>query len=148
MSSRGLGNWVDEMKPGVSILEFIAMAPKTYMLVLSEGENTIKAKGLCMTISNRMQTTPEILKFLLLMKLVENKLTKEQIEEIPVLLLDHMTIFSNTTNLDYPYATLFTRYSKKKLQAVFSKRQLVYLYKDADVFDLPTYLALHSIDNL
>lgn len=148
LSSRGLGNWVDEMKPGVSILEFIAMAPKTYMLVLSEGDNTIKAKGLCMTISNRMQTTPEILKFLLLMKLVENKLTKEQIEEIPVLLLDHMTIFSNTTNLDYPYATLFTRYSKKKLQAVFSKRQIVYTYSDADVFDLPTYLALHSIDNL
>jgi len=148
LASRGLGNWVDEMKPGVTIREFIAMAPKTYMLVLSEGENTMKAKGICMTISNRVQTTPEILKFLLLMKLVENKMTAEEAENVPSLLLDHMTIFSNTTNLDYPYATLFTRYSKKKLQAVFSKRQLVYLYLDDDVFDLQTYLNTHRFDTL
>ena len=150
LASKGLGNWVDEMKSGIKITEFIALAPKTYMLVMTDGQNSIKAKGLCMTISNRVKTTPETLKFLLLMKLVDNVILDEDKEKIPILLLDHMTIFSNTTNIDYPYATLFTRYSQKKLQVVFSKRQLIYMYDDeyADWFDMRTYLASHDVDSL
>ena len=38
---------------------------------------------------------------------------------------DHFTIFANSANSRFDYATVFTRYAKKIFQVVLSKRQIV-----------------------
>lgn len=123
LASKGLGNWVDEMSGDNRIVEFIGLAPKTYMLCISDGSNHIKAKGIRMTISNKITTTPESVRLLLAPYLVGNIMYIDPKDK--VLELDHMTIAPNSTNSDYEYATLFTRYGQKKLRAVFSKRDII-----------------------
>ena len=131
LASRGLGNWVDEtIDFGSSIQKLFAFAPKTYCLVLQNGEYRIKAKGCRMTLSNKEKANPDVLEKLLILKSIE---TAQGYIHQPPLLLDHFTIFSNCLDLSFPYGTLFSRYSSKKLQPVISKRQLIPLLTSNDI---------------
>lgn len=121
-TSRGLGNWADEMEGDNAIEEFLALAPKTYMLVTRHTPTGIvKAKGVRMNISNQFKTTKEILRVLLEEYFVHPVTDGAKTR----LYLDHMTIFSNSMNSNYEYATVFTRYAKKILQVVISKRMSI-----------------------
>lgn len=122
LTSRGLGNWANEMESGNCIDEFIALAPKTYMLVTRHTPTgVVKAKGVRMTISNQVKTTKEILKILV----EEYCIRANESNEPTQLFLDHMTIYSNSMDVNFAYATVFTRYAKKVLRVVVSKRLVV-----------------------
>ena len=125
LASRGLGNWVDE-----TIDFWVAFTPKTYCLVLENGEYRIKAKGCRMTLPNKEKANPDVLEKLLILKCIE---TAQGYIPQPPLLLDHFTIFSNCLDLAFPYGTLFSRYSSKKLQPVISKRLLIPLLTSNDI---------------
>ena len=123
LASRGLGNWVDEtIDFGSAIKKLYAFAPKSYCLVLENGQYRIKAKGCRMTLPNKDKATPDVLEKLLISKCIE---TAEGYVEQQPLLLDHFTIFSNCLDLSFPYGTLFSRYSTKKFGIVISKRLLI-----------------------
>ena len=123
LSSRGLGQWVDETKDmASSITIFCGFAPKTYLLVLDNNTYKIKAKGCRMTIPNVAKCTPDILIRILQNKCIE---TAEGYEHPEPLLLDHFSIFTNSLNTSFSYATVFSRYTTKKLRVVLSKRVLV-----------------------
>jgi len=131
LASRGLGNWVDEtLDFGSSIKKLYAFAPKTYCLVLENGEYRIKAKGCRMTLPNKEKANPDVLEKLLILKCIET--AQGYIPQQP-LLLDHFTIFSNCLDLAFPYGTLFSRYSSKKLQPVIAKRLLIPLLTSNDI---------------
>jgi hypothetical protein len=121
-TSKGLGKWTSEVSTGNEILEFLGLAPKSYMKVeLHCPSGKIKAKGVRMTISNQEKTTPEIVRSLLQQKLVRAAPQGMGVE----LRLDHMTIFSNSMDTRFPYATVFTRYAEKILQVILTKRQKI-----------------------
>jgi len=118
-TSKGLGKWTSEVSAGNEILEFLALAPKCYMKVeKNHPTGKTKAKGVRMTLSNQQKTTPEILRRLL----QETLVTKTDTPPIQ-LKLDHMTIFSNSMDVRFPYASVFTRYAEKILRVILSKRQ-------------------------
>ena len=123
LSSRGLGNWVDETKDMASSISiFCGFAPKTYLLVLSNNTYNIKAKGCRMTIPNKAKCTPDTLIRILQNKCIE---TAEGYEPPEPLLLDHFSIFTNSINTSFSYATVFSRYTTKKIRVVLSKRVLI-----------------------
>ena len=131
LSSRGLGNWVDESKDFGSAIQMIcAFAPKTYLLLLEDGSYRIKAKGCRMTIPNKA-------------KCVETSVgyTPED-----ALLLDHFTIFSNAIDIEYKYATVFSRYSQKVLRVVLGKRVLVPILDDTqEIGDQELFFSTHPL---
>jgi hypothetical protein len=117
-TSKGLGKWTSEVSEGNEILEFLALAPKCYMKVeKNHPSGKTKAKGVRMTLSNQQKTTPEILRTLLQQTLVAKSDTPIQLK------LDHMTIFSNSIDVRFPYASVFTRYAQKIFRVILSKRQ-------------------------
>ena len=131
LASRGLGNWVDEtIDFGSAIKKLYAFAPKSYCLVLENGEYRIKAKGCRMTIPNKEKANPQVLEKILISKCIE---TAQGYIPQPPLLLEHFTIFSNCLNLAFPYGTLFSRYSTKKFDVVISKRLLIPLLTSDDI---------------
>ena len=67
---------------------------------------------------------------MLILKCIE---TAQGFTPQPPLLLDHFTIFSNTLDLTFPYGTMFSRYSTKKLNIVISKRLLIPLLTSNDI---------------
>jgi hypothetical protein len=109
-----LGEWTNEY-PNQTIKRFYAIAPKFYSLVF-EDEVTIKSKGIWLTQRNK-----EKLKEINFRELLNGIISHENHE----IKLDNMTIFPNTTDNNFPYATVFTRYNEKKVSAVISKRQLL-----------------------
>lgn len=121
-TGRGLGKWTSEVETDDEILEFMGLAPKTYMKVERHClTGHIKAKGVRMTLSNQFKTTPELVRTLLQEEFIEKPPDDDRI----TLSLDHMTIFANSVDSKYPYATVFTRYAQKILRIVLSKRQKV-----------------------
>jgi len=93
-------------------------------------DGIIKAKGVRMTVSNRMKTTPAMITTLLeqeIMYPAENKET---------LMLDTMTIAPNCTDKNYDYATMFTTYGQKMFRAVLNKREIVPFPVNAQKFEL------------
>jgi hypothetical protein len=71
LASRGLGNWVDEkIDFGGSIKKMYAFAPKSYCLLLENGEYRIKAKGCCMTLPNKLKADPAELENMLILKCI------------------------------------------------------------------------------
>jgi len=83
-----------------------------------------------MTLPNKEKANPDVLEKLLILKCIE---TAQGYIPQPPLLLDHFTIFSNCLDLAFPYGTLFSRYSSKKLQPVISKRLLKPLLTSNDI---------------
>ena len=144
LSSRGLGNWVDESKDFGSAIQMIcAFAPKTYLLLLEDGSYRIKAKGCRMTIPNKAKCKPDVLLRILLNKCVETSVgyTPED-----ALLLDHFTIFSNAIDIEFKYATVFSRYSQKVLRVVLGKRVLVPILDDTqEIGDQELFFSTHPL---
>ena len=137
LASRGLGNWVDEtIDFGSAIKKIYAFAPKTYCLVLENGQYRIKAKGCRMTLPNKNKANPDVLEKILILKCIE---TAQGFEKQEPLLLDHFTIFSNCLDLTFSYGTMFSRYSTKKLDAVISKRELIPLLTNQDILTNQIY---------
>ena len=119
LASRGLGDWVDEtIDFGSAIKKIYAFAPKTYCLLLENGQYRIKAKGCRMTIPNKEKANPDVLETILQLKCIET--AQGFIPQQP-LLLDHFTIFSNCLDLLFPYGTLFSRYTTKKITTCYFK---------------------------
>jgi len=145
LASRGLGNWVDETKDmGSPIQKLFAFAPKKYCLQL-HGEHyyKVKAKGCRMTIPNKEKANPQTLERILQLKCIE---LAQGYEPQSPLLLDHFTIFSNALNSEYPYGEMFSRYSKKKFQAIITKRQLQPLLQPHDIIeDQEEFLRTHPL---
>ena len=147
LASRGLGNWVDETNDfGGAIQKMFAFAPKSYCLILENGEYRIKAKGCRMTLSNKLKANPAQLENMLILKCIE---TAQGYIAQPPLLLDHFTIFSNTLDVSYPYGTMFSRYSMKKFDIVISKRLLVPLLTSEDILnDQNQFLNDHPLTSI
>ena len=145
LASRGLGNWVDEtLDFGSAIKKLYAFAPKSYCLVLANGQYRIKAKGCRMTLPNKTKAGPDVSEKILISKCIET--AQGYIEQAP-LLLDHFTIFSNCLNLSFPYGTLFSRYSSKNFAVVISKRLLIPLLTSQDIVP-PNYLTDFSLTSI
>ena len=86
--------------------KIFAFAPKSYCLLLENGEYRIKAKGCRMTLSNKLKANPAELENMLILKCIE---TAQGFTPQPPLLLDHFTIFSNTLDLTFPYGTMLCK---------------------------------------
>lgn len=132
----GLGKWTNEY-PSKKIVELYALAPKFYMLVFPEDKTTVKVKGVQLTQPNLIKITPEKLKEMLYSELKElNK--KGQKRKKPGLEVEYMSIYSNCQQkAGVQYGVMMTRYGKKIVQFVLSKRQLLLEHE-----------VLPSIDNL
>jgi len=116
LSGTGLGKWTDEY-PDKRIREFSAIAPKCYSLQFDDDEYSVKSKGVPMTITNRDKLNPLSFKKLIQAYCQENT-------EMDTVTVDNFSIFPNTTDTNYSYATVMTRYNSKIVQCVFSKRVL------------------------
>jgi hypothetical protein len=111
----GLGKWTDE-HPNENIIEFMAVAPKCYMLNI-EGDTVMKAKGCIMSVENRKLLSTEVVK-----GLIQSFCTQKQLESVT---LQNFSIFTNSTDIDFRYGTMFSRYNEKQVRCVLNKRQLV-----------------------
>jgi hypothetical protein len=111
----GLGKWTDE-HPGEEILEFMAVAPKCYMLNI-EGDTVMKAKGCIMSVENQKLLSTEVVK-----RLIQSYCTQKQMESAT---LQNFSIFTNSNDIDFSYGTMFSRYNEKQIRCVLSKRELV-----------------------
>jgi len=119
MPNTGLGNWTDE-HPGEKITKFVSLAPKSYMMEIDKGgekEWDLKCKGVRGTEENR-----RIACFDNLARLVEDDFlqNKHRVE----LNAETMIIHPNSTNAFLQYGSLCTAYGMKKIQTVFSKREM------------------------
>lgn len=121
----GLGKWTDE-HPNEDIVEFLALAPKFYMLVYSDQESSIKVKGVQLTIENTARLTPQRLKEMLWITWQEDTAVNEKRKRENVVEVEYMSIFSNCQqNRGVNYGVMLTRYGKKTVQVVLSKRNMV-----------------------
>ena len=113
MLGSGLGEFTDEYA-GEKITHFYAIAPKFYFVV-TENSMHIKSKGIWLTEENKLLLNEESIR-----SLIENYFFATEEESIVV---KNMSIFSNTTDMRYDYATMFTRYNEKRVTCQFTKRQ-------------------------
>jgi hypothetical protein len=119
----GLGQWTDE-HPGEVIIDFMAIAPKCYMLNI-EGDSVMKAKGCIMSVLNRQILSHETVK-----NLIQTYCIQKQLESAE---LKNFSIFTNSNDINYSYGTMFSRYNTKQVRCILNKRQLVESYDDEDV---------------
>lgn len=116
----GLGKWTNEY-PKYYILQFYGLAPKLYSLKLQEKVNenepyeTFRAKGVQLTLGNQIKLAFENIKPLI-EKLVTGKKSNYTLE------VDNMNIFTNSTNNALPFGQVYTRYNKKEVRAIITKR--------------------------
>lgn len=114
----GLGKWTNEY-PTSTIDHVYALAPKLYSLKLTprgkEAYETFRAKGVQLTLVNQQK-----LKFDHVKQLIENIMTGRNTDY--VIEVDNMNIFTNSTNNQRPYGQMYTRYNKKKVRAIITKR--------------------------
>lgn len=121
LSGIGLGHWTDEY-PNHIIQKVYALAPKLYALTLANRNDTnthesFRAKGVQMTLNN--QTKMSFQNILpLIQKTMENKTEEHTIE------VDNFSIFTNSTNNRLPFGNLFSRYNKKKVRVIITKRTI------------------------
>ena len=129
LNKSGLGNWEDE-HPNETIKRFWALAPKCYMMEIESHNVTdyhFKCKGVRSTEDNRRNTS-----FDKIHDLIEREFLEKESGTINA---STMIIHPNSTNSMIPYGTLCTAYGTKKIQIVFSKRELL-VNKDEDVTEL------------
>ena len=129
LNKSGLGNWEDE-HPNEYIKRFWALAPKCYMMEI-EANNQMdyhfKCKGVRSTEDNRRNTS-----FDKIHDLIEREFLGM---EKGIINAATMIIHPNSTNSAIPYGTLCTCYGTKKIQIVFSKRELL-VNNDENVTEL------------
>ncbi len=129
LNKSGLGNWEDE-HPKEVIKKFWALAPKCYMMEIDSGNHVdyhFKCKGVRSTEDNRRNTS-----FDKIHDLIEREFLGLEKGSI---MAATMVIHPNSTNSAIPYGTLCTSYGTKKIQIVFSKRELL-VNKDENVTQL------------
>jgi hypothetical protein len=119
----GLGKWTDEY-PDQEILEFMAIAPKCYLLKL-EDKHSIKAKGCIMTVENQKKLTVDSF-----LGLIESFCIQKQMETV---YLKNFSIFPNSVDIQFPYGTMFSRTNEKGVRCVLSKRSLLEDYDGNEV---------------
>lgn len=116
----GLGKWTDEY-PKHFIMQFYGLAPKLYSLMLQEknSENepyeTFRAKGVQLTLENQKQMVFNNVK-----PLIENLMTGKNLDQCVE--VSNMNIFTNSTNNFLPFGQVYTRYNKKKVRGIITKR--------------------------
>jgi len=138
----GLGNWTLEHR-GAVITEFAALAPKSYALrTVKKNKITdkIKTKGVTLTNDNK-----EVVNFTTI-KMVIDRMFRRMGPAKKVLIgpreygapmqCDTMCIHPNVNNAELPYATLLTRYGKKDVRCVYSKRQFLTADDDETIEDM------------
>jgi hypothetical protein len=111
LAGEGLGNWVNE-EPNKCITHFCGLAPEAYQYVFSNGDRKIKTKGVVMTIPNKNKLTTSAIENLIKTAIWEKYSNIPS--SIPLLTLDHFTIFKNSTNGAFNYGEMFSRYSQNK----------------------------------
>jgi hypothetical protein len=111
---KSLGHFADE-HPNEHIYLFFAIAPKFYFIVTDE-DIEIKSKGIWLTQENKLLLNEEAVK-----SMIQNyfDITKEETS----IVLRNMSIYSNSTDDAFDYATLFTRYNQKRVSCQYSKRE-------------------------
>lgn len=118
----GLGKWTNEY-PKHLILQFYGLAPKLYSLLLQEINNedstyeSFRTKGIQLTLENKKKMAFENIKPLL-QQLITGE-TSNYIVEV-----DNMNIFTNSTNNALPFGQVYTRYNKKQVRGLITKRYL------------------------
>ncbi len=132
----GLGNFTDEYA-GKVIKFFYAIAPKFYFII-TEDNMSIKSKGIWLTQENKLLLNEEEIKNLLRNYFLSSR------EETEIV-LKNMSIFSNTTDRDHAYATMFTRYNTKRVTCQFSKRVAVEFEEEENLFDELNRINLYPI---
>ena len=115
----GLGKWTDEY-PTKRVSEFMAIAPKCYMLSFGEETSVMKAKGCVMSVVNQKELDQNRVK-----QLIQAFCVQKTFETVQ---LNNFAIYSNSTDINYKYGTMFTRYNKKAIRCVLNKRQLITEY--------------------
>jgi hypothetical protein len=132
----GLGKWTNEY-PNAVIDQVYALAPKLYSLKLSpKGKETyesFRAKGVQLTLVNQ-----EKLKFEHAKQLIENIMTGKNLDY--VIEVDNMNIFTNSTNNFRPFGQIYTRYNKKKVRAIITKR----VFEKVEAIDWNTICSIQT----
>lgn len=120
----GLGKWTDE-HPNEDIVEFLALAPKFYMLVYASDDSSLKVKGVQLTVENTNKLTAARLKEMLWNDWRQVEVAEKRKHE-DIVEVEYMSIFSNCQqNRGVNYGVMMTRYGKKAVQVVLSKRNVV-----------------------
>jgi ribosomal protein L44E len=121
LSGIGLGKWTDEY-PKNRIVKVYALAPKLYALILADDSKgttyeSFRAKGVQMTLANQ-----EKMGFDSILPLIQRTvLEKETTHTIEVA---NFSIFTNSTNNQLPFGFLYSRYNKKKVRVIITKRTI------------------------
>lgn len=134
--SPGLGNFTDEYA-GKNIKFFYAIAPKFYFII-TEDNMSIKSKGIWLTQENKLLLNEGEIKNLLRNYFITSN------EETEIV-LKNMSIFSNTTDNQHAYATMFTRYNTKRVTCQFSKRTAVEFEEEENLFEELNRINLYPI---
>lgn len=126
----GLGNWIDEY-PDKVITKLYAIAPKFYYLQFEGGSNLLKSKGIQLTLRNAREISSAALEDQLLHKFRPSfDADGNQLPFSRFIYMTNMVMGINSTNSNYEYGTMMTRYTEdKKVSPVFSKRQLIQISK-------------------
>jgi len=130
VTGNGLGKWVDEC-PDKEIEAVYCWAPKAYNLVYGDGKNSIKTKGVCMTMENQFAINTTMLQKMLGKVFFANKVDND--EDVR---LNNMNIKSNSQYAQLPYATLLTMYNTKVMRPVLTKRKLIRCFEDKTFEDI------------
>lgn len=134
----GLGKWTDEY-PNKVIQKLYALAPKSYNLEFQGGGNSLKSKGISLTLQNQNKVHHRLLGSML-----ESVFMTGKEEPMPQVFLNHMNITANSHYAALPYATLMTINSEKIMRPVLTKRQIVH-YTREDRAYLPLEQAVNRL---
>ncbi len=134
LNSAGLGNWEREYK-GETITQFLAIAPKCYMIKTSDEYQSLKCKGVRLNLKNQ-----ELLSFESLKKLVKGAYDNDQLQE--AIQTENMIIHPNCTNKLIPYGSLCTLRNTKDVGVVYSKRDMMCKGEEGAEFEDLTLLRL------
>jgi len=116
----GLGKWTNEY-PMHHIVQFYGLAPKLYSLMLKDKSHekepyeVFRAKGVQLTLENQTKMVFNNIKPLI-EQLITGKVSQYSLE------VNNMNIFTNSTNNMMPFGQVYTRYNKKKVRAIITKR--------------------------
>jgi hypothetical protein len=119
----GLGKWTNEY-PNEAIWEFYALAPKLYYLVMESDNHCLKVKGIQPSIGNVNRLDRNAFRMLI----ADGVMKTRTPSPTRVLWMDYMSIYANCQrNLGLNYGVMVTRYGKKVVQLVITKRKIVKL---------------------
>lgn len=114
----GLGKWTNEY-PDHRIVRVYALAPKLYALELEEKDGgtkeSFRAKGVQMTLTNQ-----EKMSFANIIPLLQKTVCGNSDDFC--IEVDNFSIFTNSCNNSLPYGQIYSRYNKKNVKIIITKR--------------------------